>query len=141
MAYLIEIISVFTTSLIFGGMIFFASFMAPLVFIKLSTETAGKFIREVFPWYYLAFGCLSLLLVLLLYSNQNKWLMYIMIANVFTFALARQWLMPAINATRDLVLQGDATLSQKFNNLHRLSVLVNSLLLLSISIVLYFLIK
>jgi len=121
-------------------MIFFASFMAPLVFIKLPAETAGKFIREVFPWYYLAFGCLSLLLALLLYANPNKWFISIMLANVFVFALARQWLMPAINVTRDVVLQGDVTANEKFNALHRLSVAMNSLQLLSISIVLYFLI-
>ncbi|NNC66488.1 MAG: DUF4149 domain-containing protein [Gammaproteobacteria bacterium] len=141
MINLIEIISILTASLIFGGMIFFASFMAPLVFIKLPAETAGKFIREVFPWYYLAFGCLSLLLALLLYANPNKWFISIMLANVFAFALARQWLMPAINATRDVVLQGDATANEKFNTLHRVSVAMNSLQLLSISIVLYFLIK
>lgn len=141
MTNLIEIISILTASLIFGGMIFFASFMAPLVFIKLPAETAGKFIREVFPWYYLAFGCLSLLLALLLYPNPNKWLISIMLVNVFVFALARQWLMPAINSARDVVLKGDATANKKFNTLHRLSVAMNSLQLLSISILLYFLIK
>lgn len=141
MTSLIDIISILTASLIFGGMIFFASFMAPLVFIKLPAETAGKFIREVFPWYYLAFGCFSLLLTLLLYANPNKWLISIMLVNVFVFALARQWLMPAINATRDIVLQGDATANKKFNTLHRLIVAMNSLQLLSISILLYFLIK
>ena len=36
----------------FGAMIFFAAVMAPLIFTKLEEETAGRFIREVFPRYY-----------------------------------------------------------------------------------------
>ena len=141
MTDVILIISIFTASLVFGGMVFFASFMAPLIFIKLPADTAGTFIREVFPWYYLVFACLSLLLALFLYAHPNMWFMLIMLANVFAFVMARQWLMPAINAKRDLVLQGDATANQAFNLLHRVSVTVNSVQLLSITIVLFFLLQ
>ena len=141
MNFIIENISIMTASLIFGGMIFFASFMAPLIFIKLPEETAGRFIREVFPWYYLVFGCLSFVHVLLLITNSNRWLFAIMVANVFAFVFARQWLMPAINASRDLVLQGEASANQRFNTLHRVSVVINSIQLVSVSIVLYLLIQ
>ena len=34
--------------------------MAPLVFIKLDGPTAGNFIRNIFPWYYLLIGGFSL---------------------------------------------------------------------------------
>ena len=53
-------------ALTWGGMTFFSAVMAPLVFTKLPFETAGAFIREVFPWYYLAMGLTTLLAVLLL---------------------------------------------------------------------------
>ena len=38
-------------ALTWGGMTFFSAVMAPLVFTKLPLETAGAFIREVFPWH------------------------------------------------------------------------------------------
>ena len=141
MNQIIEITAILATALIFGGMLFFASFMAPLVFIKLPAEIAGKFIREVFPYYYLVFGFLSLLLALLLVLNSNKWFVTVVLANVFAFVVARQWLMPAINASRDALLIGKANANQKFNALHRASVVVNSIQLISFTIVLYFLVR
>ncbi len=141
MHHLIEISTILTASLIFGGMLFFASFMAPLVFIKLPAEIAGKFIREVFPYYYLVFGFLSLLLALLMVLNSNKWFITVVLANVLAFAVARQWLMPAINAARDALLQGNAYANQKFIILHRASVMVNSLQLLSFVLILYLLVR
>jgi hypothetical protein len=49
-----------TLALAFGGMTFFSAVMAPLVFTKLPFDTAGAFIRQVFPWYYLTIGAVSL---------------------------------------------------------------------------------
>ncbi len=141
MHHLIEISTILTASLIFGGMIFFASFMAPLVFIKLPAEIAGKFIREVFPYYYLIFGFLSLLLALLMVLNSNKSFIIVVLTNVLAFVVARQWLMPAINASRDDLLIGKANANQKFNVLHRASVVVNSIQLISFTIVLYLLVS
>ncbi len=52
-------ISLFATAMLFGGMVFFAAFMTPLVFIKLDGEIAGQFLRDIFPWYYLVVICLG----------------------------------------------------------------------------------
>ena len=49
----LTIMGLFATALLFGSMVFFSAVMAPLVFTKLDAETAGRFIRQVFPWYYL----------------------------------------------------------------------------------------
>jgi len=46
-----HVITGLSLALTFGGMIFFSAVMAPLVFTKLPFETAGAFIRQVFPWY------------------------------------------------------------------------------------------
>jgi len=35
-----------------GGMLFFGTVMAPLVFLHLPIGVAGPFIRGAFPWYY-----------------------------------------------------------------------------------------
>ena len=52
-------IAIVAVSALWGGMLFFAAVFAPLVFIKLDAETAGRFIRQVFPVYYLSMGIVS----------------------------------------------------------------------------------
>ena len=47
------------TGLLAGSMLFFSFVMAPLIFIKLEIREAGKFVRAVFPWYYLVVIALS----------------------------------------------------------------------------------
>ena len=43
----------FATGILLGAMLFFSGVMAPLIFTKLEADVAGRFIRQVFPWYYL----------------------------------------------------------------------------------------
>ena len=50
---MINLVAVFALALLFGGMIFFAAVVAPLVFTRLPAEHAGRFIRAFFPVYYL----------------------------------------------------------------------------------------
>ena len=38
---------------VFGAMAFFSFVVAPVTFIHLDEATAGRFIRNLFPWYYL----------------------------------------------------------------------------------------
>ena len=45
--------ALFATALMLGGMVYFALGLAPLVFTRLPPEQAGRFIRQVFPVYYL----------------------------------------------------------------------------------------
>ena len=44
---------VFDLAVLAGALVFFAAVYAPLVFIRLDAATAGGFIRQVFPVYYL----------------------------------------------------------------------------------------
>ena len=128
-------ISIFTAAITMGGMIFFAFFMAPLIFIKLSPKTAGNFIREVFPWYYLVFALLSMALGIFLFINGNLLLVLLATFCLIGFVYARQILMPKINYSRD---SGN---DRKFNLLHKISVVINSMQLLAVLIVFYSLIK
>ena len=127
-------ISTFTeviVGLVSGGMIFFAFFMAPLIFTKLPTNTAGKFIRDVFPLYYLVFGILFGLICILLMLSK-LWLMAIVIAVcTLGFIFSRQVLMPLINNYRDKSLVQESY-TRMFTNLHRASVLINTIQLIAI---------
>lgn len=110
-----------TLAAAFGGMTFFSAVMAPLIFVKLPGETAGRFIREVFPWYYMTMGGVTALSALLLALGGPARLNAAMLACLVTlgFWFARQDLMPRINHARDHK-QPD-----RFKWLHRLSVWVN----------------
>ena len=118
-------------ALLLGGMVFFAFFMAPLVFTKLPADTAGRFIRAVFPWYYDAMAALSALAALACVIFEPM-LAAVLVANAGAFLAARFALMPAINNARDAGLQGDGVSSARFGRLHRASVLLNAAQLVAV---------
>lgn len=116
-------------AMLFGSMVFFAAVMAPLIFIKLPAAVAGGFIRQVFPMYYLwgvIAGALALLMAL-----AATWLdVLLLVLVVAGFGYARQWLMPRINQHRDAALGGDEAAKQRFDALHRQSVIINGVQML-----------
>ena len=109
--------------------------MAPLVFIKLDGPTAGNFIRNIFPWYYLLIGGFSIIAAVVLPFHQP--FEGLMMAAVFFGAfISRQVLMPRLNTQRDGDFQGSLEAKKKFTFLHRCSVVINAAQLLVCLIVL-----
>jgi hypothetical protein len=110
--------------LVLGGMGVFSFMVAPLAFRVLPEDMAGKFVRALFPWYYLFLIVASLLSVI--GSVGHGPVASKLMAVVFLLAVfARQWLMPRINALRDRQLGGDARAGTWFGRAHGLSVAVN----------------
>ncbi|MEM7401714.1 MAG: DUF4149 domain-containing protein [Pseudomonadota bacterium] len=122
-------------ALILGGMVFYVTFMAPLIFIKLPAPTAGEFIREVFPWYFLVFAVLTLLSAILLFIGAFQWQSAVMLICAVFFIFSRQWLMPKINDYRIAIQDGESDAKIKFKNFHRLSVAINYIQLIAIFII------
>ena len=120
-----------------GGMLFFAFFMAPMIFTQLAPEMAGSFIRAVFPKYYLIFGALFIILSALLFILSSNLLAALVLVSGLGFIAARQSLMPLINKYSDLASGGDTTAARRFNSLHRTSVILNTLQMLIIFYVFY----
>ena len=120
-----------TAAILLGAMLFFAAVVAPLVFTGLDAATAGRFIRRMFPWYYLSIFVLASLATLLLLSGapNNGAIMALVAAGA---ALSRQVLMPRINRLRDAQLAGDTEAGPRFDRLHRLSVWINSAQILAL---------
>ena len=123
---LLSTIALFATALCLGGMVFFAACVAPLVFSRLPAEHAGRFIRGLFPIYYLyvlglsAAGALALLPI----SGVAAGLA----AAVALSALwLRQVLMKTINRLSDAAQAGDRAAAKQFDRAHRLSVIMNVL--------------
>ena len=120
---------------LFGSMLFFSFVMAPLVFVKLEAETAGRFIRALFPWYYLVVLVLSALagITLIGFAPLEAGVMWgVTSLAVFT----RQILMLKINELRDESNAGNEVAEKRFNQLHRLSVVINFVQLAAVTLVL-----
>lgn len=125
----LHLLAILALALSFGGMTFFSAVVAPLVFAKLPAETAGSFIRSVFPWYYLTMGTTTLiafLLLLLSSGERHGWATLFAGIALAGFVFARQVLMPVINRARDAELAGDTAAGRRFRRLHGLSVLLNA---------------
>lgn len=123
---------------IWGGMLFFVAVFAPLVFMKLEPEVAGRFIRQVFPVYYASMGVTSgvAAAALALGSTHTVADAAVMALVCAGFWLARQALVPTINRYRDASLAGDPGAGRRFHRLHRLSVLINGIQLVAVAVVL-----
>lgn len=135
MAETLDVLSLFAAATLFGSMVFFSAVMAPLIFVKLGGESAGRFIRQVFPWYYLVILALGGVAALLLVF-QRPLDAAIMAGVTCAGAAARQLLMPAINRARDAMLAGDDARKRRFSTLHRLSVWINAAQIIAIAVVL-----
>lgn len=121
---MIETAALLVTSALFGGMLAFSFLFAPLVFLKLPGETAGGFIRQVFPWYYLfvlGVGAVAAAALAAVDPRSGA----VMGAVAFGGVVARQVLMPAINRARDREMAGEPSASRRFRILHQSSVVLN----------------
>lgn len=138
---LVQIIAGLALALTFGGMTFFSTVMAPLIFTKLPFETAAVFIRQVFPWYYLTMGGTTLIALIVLALDANgsaMWETVLLILVLAGFIYARQVLMPLINRARDAQLAGEKEAELRFKRLHRTSVIINGMQWIAVLVALIF---
>ena len=110
-------LAVLTLSLLFGGMTLYSFGFAAFLFTALPVETAGATLRRAFPLFYL-FVIVTAALASAFLWPHNLLAAFLMALIVITAVLARQILMPAINAATD---RGQRS---KFKWLHALSVVI-----------------
>ena len=113
-----------SASALFGGMIFFPTVVAPMVFKVLDAQTAGRFLRGLFPSYYafLIIAGTICAFALMAMGSLWAWAAWIIAASALG---VRALLVPRINAWRDADLAGEAGAKAKFDAGHRASVLIN----------------
>ena len=93
---IVTTISLFATAILFGGMVFFAAFMTPLIFVKLDGHVRGQFLRDIFPWYYVAVICVGAIAALaLIFWRPVDGAVLAAVAGVAV--AVRQILLPIIN--------------------------------------------
>ncbi len=134
---MLEYIQLLVVAVILGGMVAFQVLFAPLIFIKLPNDVARPFIRKFFPFYYLYFGILSIALAgiayLLLGQDFGVWLLVVYTASALGFIVSRQVFMPLANKATDDGRQAD------FNRYHRITVLINTVQLITMMVALWLL--
>ena len=112
--------ALYLTAIILGAMIFFSFVVAPITFKLLDEENSRKFIRGIFPFYYLLNLTLSFVASVLFFLNQNLSIDFSLMASVSVlFAISNFILMPMINKFRD------NNEDKKFKISHFISVIIN----------------
>ena len=123
--------ALYLTAVILGAMIFFSFVVAPTTFKLLDEENSRKFIRGIFPFYYLLNLTLSFVASILFFLNQNLSIDFLLMASVSVlFAISNFILMPMINKFRD----NDE--DKKFKISHFISVIINFIQLIFLVITL-----
>ena len=103
-----------------GAMLFFSFVIAPVIFKVLDASNASKFVRKIFPHYYLInLVVLSIAVLLLFYISSINLDFYITLIITILFAFSLFILMPLINKLKDNKKE------RKFKYSHTLSVIIN----------------
>ena len=103
-----------------GMMIFFSFIVAPVIFKVLDAVNAGKFVRKIFPFYYMInLIILSLVVILFIYNSQINTDFYLVLFLALLFAFLLFILMPMINKFKD------NNEDKKFDFSHKFSVMLN----------------
>ena len=123
--------ALYLTAIILGTMIFFSFVVAPTTFKLLDEENSRKFIRGIFPFYYLLNLTLSFVASVLFFLNQNLSIDFLLMTSVSVlFAISNFILMPMINKFRD------NNEDKKFKISHFISVIINFVQLIFLVIIL-----
>ena len=123
--------ALYLTAIILGTMIFFSFVVAPTTFKLLDEENSRKFIRGIFPFYYLLNLTLSFVASVLFFLSQNLSIHFLLMVSVSVlFAISNFILMPMINKFRD------NNEDKKFKISHLISVIINFIQLIFLVVIL-----
>ena len=128
---MIEQSILYLTSIILGIMIFFSFVVAPSTFRFLNEEYSRKFIRGIFPLYYLLNLTISLITVLIIaYLGDFSIKFYLMLSVCILFLVSNFILMPLINKFKDRGKEKNFKIS------HFISVVINFIQIIFLIIIL-----
>ena len=120
------------TSLTLGIMIFFSFVVAPVTFKFLDEQNSRRFIRGIFPYYYILNLLFSLTIVFLFaYIKNYSISFFLIIAVCILFFISNFLLMPLINKFRD------NKEDKKFKISHFISVLINFIQIIFLVLILF----
>ena len=117
-------INLILPGLIIGVILYQTMFVAPSVFQTIDSENTSKFLRKIFPRFFIFIFTLSILAAIEAYYNSRGNKLYILYIVTSIFSLTAFLLIPMTNKATD---DND---KNKFKILHSLSVLLTILILI-----------
>ena len=114
-----------TIGIILGFMLFFPIVVAPTVFTILNEKQSSLFLRSFFPKYYLFGIILCMVAISFTFILEETLTLIFFLVMISGFIYSRQILTPAINKARDDEIKGNKQSKNKFEKLHRISVIIN----------------
>ena len=118
--YLLILTTIVVLAALFGSMMFFAFVAAPAVHRHLPSETAGEFLRQLFPNYYMA--ATGACFVGAALAAAPNWIVAVLLAVLgLSFVYAWIFLLPRVNRARDQMVEGRVA----FVRLHKQSMWLN----------------
>lgn len=136
MQFFLQFLAVLGTAAVVGGILLFASVVAPATFAALDAAAGQRFLRRVFPRYYL-FLIVASGIASACAAPFHPRLAVLLAVIALSTIVVRQIVMPMINAARDAELAGDVVAGARFKLLHRAAVVVNVLQLAVAGLVLF----
>ena len=127
---MIETLPNYFTSAVLGIMVFFSFVVAPITFTVLDEINSRKFIRKIFPFYYLSNLFLCLCSIVTFALTEINFDFYLILIVSILFIVSNFFLMPLINKYRD------NKEDKKFKYSHSISVAINFIQLIILVIVL-----
>ena len=119
-------------AVLLGIMLFFSFIVAPSTFRFLNEEYAKKFIRGIFPLYYLVnLGISVIALLMISYLGNFNFKFYLILSVCILFFISNFLLMPLINKFKDNGKE------KYFKISHFISVLINFMQIIFLTIVLF----
>jgi Ca2+/Na+ antiporter len=109
---------------LFGGMLFFTAFFAPQAFKLLPDGVSDKFVRDLFPTFYMIAQALALIAALACAPVRTaEAIIMALVAAGFLFA--RYYLMPRTIRAHDEREKGTPGAAEAFADLHKRSAFLN----------------
>ena len=108
-------------------MLFYSIVIAANVHKTLDKDNAGKLLRVLFPSYFLTTAILSLIALIFSIIEKSFINTILLFLILLGSIVSRQYLVPKINAERDLQISGNISSKKNFAKHHTLSVSINLL--------------
>lgn len=118
-------IALYATASLLGAMLFFSFAMTPVIFAKLEPEQAARTVRALFPVYYLVITVCGVTGALTLAIGGRPIPAALLAATAGFALLARQTIIPGLDALRDAKNAGDEQAARGFRRLHGFSMAIN----------------
>jgi len=137
-----QILYNFILALWVGGIFIFTFLVTPIIFQSFSRDTAGQIVGKLFPYYFpynLVLSVLALVVFLLFVGIQgkiqNKITMILLIAALLINLFVTFKLYPDIKGVKQQIVafetrSDESPIRNKFRKLHKLSAILNILLLI-----------